>query len=136
MPKIAIINTAEETLDLLRELLSDEGFEIVSAYVIDLKRGEPDPECFFAEHRPDALVYDVALPYQENWSFCINHVLPASGLTARHMVVTSTNTGVLERLVGPTGAIEIIGKPYDLDAIVRATWRAVRGEQASPIGPL
>lgn len=135
MPKIAIINTSEETLNLLRDVLSEDGFEVVSAYVVDLKRGRVDVGGFFAEHRPEALVYDVALPYEENWSFCVNCVLPASGLTFAHMVVTSTNKGVLERLVGPTGVLELVGKPYDIEALLRAARRAVSGQQHSPLEP-
>src|SRR5690349_2258880 len=41
-PCIAIINTSEETLQLLQELMMDAGFATVSAYVPEFKRGERD----------------------------------------------------------------------------------------------
>ena len=38
--------------------------------------------------------------------------------------MTTTHKVNLERLVGPTEAIEIIGKPYDLEEVVAAVKRA------------
>jgi CheY-like chemotaxis protein len=125
MPLIAIMNTAIETIDLLRELLQDEGFAVVATYVVELKRGDQDLAAFFAAHRPQAVIYDVALPYQENWDFFREQVLPASGLAEARFVLTTTNKAVLERLVGPTPAIELVGKPFDLDALLSAVRQAV-----------
>jgi hypothetical protein len=44
-------------------------------------------------------------------------------MRGRQLVVTTTNKRALE-LVGETGAIEIIGKPYDLDHVVDAVKKA------------
>src|SRR5256885_1339151 len=51
-PLVAIINTATETIELLSDLLADEGMDAVSAYVTDFKRGQRSLEDFFAEHQP------------------------------------------------------------------------------------
>ena len=125
MSLVAIINTTIETIDLLRDVLEDEGFAVAATYVVALKRGEPNVATFFAEHRPQAVIYDIALPYEENWHFLQEQVLPASGLAKRRFVLTTTNKAALEQLVGPTGAIEIIGKPFDLEEIVTAVRRVV-----------
>ena len=46
--------------------------------------------------------------------------------------MTTTHKANLENLVGPTEAIEIVGKPYDLQQIVDAVKRAVERGQ-SPV---
>jgi hypothetical protein len=46
-------------------------------------------------------------------------------MRGRKVVVTTTNKDRLEELVGPTQAIEIVGKPYDLERIVGAVKSAM-----------
>jgi len=46
-------------------------------------------------------------------------------MRGRAVIATTTHKANLERLVGPTDAIEIIGKPYDLQQVVAALQRAL-----------
>jgi DNA-binding NtrC family response regulator len=126
MAQVTIINTAIETIDLLREVLEDEGFVVAADYVARLKSGESDINALFSQHQPDAVIYDVAIPYEENWNFLQQVIIPASNLPTSAFVITTTNKAVLERLVGATSAIEMIGKPFDLEEIVTAVKRAVQ----------
>jgi DNA-binding NtrC family response regulator len=129
---VAIINTSQETIELLQEILTDEGFAVVTAYVVEFKQGSLDLRAFFQTHQPAAVVYDIALPYVENWAFFREQVLAPRFLPEQHFVITTTNKSVLEVLVGPTHTIELVGRPFDLDAIVEAIRQAVynRGERS------
>lgn len=120
---VAIINTSVETIQLLEELLDEEGFDVVTAYAIDFKHNHLGIADFFQTHRPQAVLYDIAVPYVENWLFFREHVLAECGLAEDHFVLTTTNKHVLEELVGPTRTIELIGRPFDLSAIVAAVRR-------------
>ncbi len=122
-PVVAVINTTLETIAVLQEVLEDEGFTVVSAYILDFKRGKRDLSTFFATHQPQVVVCDIALPYVENWTFFHKAVLAAEFLPEEQFVLTTTNKKVLEELVGATRAIELIGRPFDLDTIIAAVQR-------------
>jgi DNA-binding NtrC family response regulator len=48
--------------------------------------------------------------------------MPAAA--GRRWVLTTTNKGALDELVGSTPALEIIGKPFDLDQMLETVKRA------------
>lgn len=124
-PLVAIINTALESIELLEAVLADEGMDSVSAYNYEFKRGDRDLEAFFGEHQPDAVIYDIGIPYLENWKYFREQVLAPQYLPEQRFVITTTNRTVLEMLVGPTAACELVGRPYDLDTIADSVKHAI-----------
>jgi two-component SAPR family response regulator len=71
------------------------------------------------EFKPDAILYDVSIPYDENWKFFrkISNFEEAKNIK---FILTSTNKRNLEKIVGPTNSIEILGKPFDLEELAKA----------------
>ena len=75
---------------------------------------------FVKEHQPEVVIYDVALPYEENWRF-LRLLQSSEALKKLKWVITTTHKRRLEELVGECGEVfEIVGKPYDMDQIVNA----------------
>ena len=129
---VAVINSSEDTTEMLRECLQQHGFtSVVTGHVTDIKRGRTDFVEFLTTHDPQVLIYDISPPYEENWSF-LNLLISSDEMRGRRVVVTTTNKGVLDELVGHTDAIEIHGKPYDLEIIVSAVERAVEALAVAP----
>jgi CheY-like chemotaxis protein len=118
-PLVAVLNTSEDFIALLMELLEMEGFRSVADYITHFRSGKKDIRAFFTDHQPDIVLYDIAIPYEKNWEF-FQHVRAVSGLKPCQFVLTTTNKAVLEGLVGETGSLEIIGKPTDLDTLMNA----------------
>jgi CheY-like chemotaxis protein len=116
---IAIFNTNPEVLELLRESLQQAGMQAVVAHIDDLKRGRLDMIQFVEEHNPDVIVYDVAPPYDTNWTF-LRLMRNSNVMQGRAFVVTTTNKRALEELIGPADVVELLCKPYDLQQIVDA----------------
>jgi DNA-binding NtrC family response regulator len=114
---VAVINANEDIIDLIRLLLDDEGIPSISGHVIDFKRGRKDLLAFLREHNPRVIVYDISPPYEENWKF-FQLVKNAKEADGREFILTTTNKTALEQLVGKTDAIEIIGKPFDLEEVI------------------
>ncbi len=63
------------------------------------------------------IIYDIAPPYEENWKF-FQLIKGAKAAEGRQFVLTTTNRAALEQFVGEIDAIEIIGKPFDLDEVL------------------
>jgi DNA-binding NtrC family response regulator len=129
---VAILNTNDDIVLLLRALLESEGFHVVTGHIRHIKDGRLDLRAFVEEFDPGVIVYDISPPYEENWRF-FQLLATTDAAKGRRFVLTTTNKAILDRLVGETGAHEIVGKPFDLDAVVQAVRRAAGGE-GRPVG--
>jgi CheY-like chemotaxis protein len=124
MTTVAVINSNADTVEALRVFLEQRGFDTVSTHIDEIKRGQVDFLEFLRTHDPAALVYDISPPYDNNWTF-LQLIRSSEAMRGRAVVITTTHKANLERLVGPTEAMEIVGKPYDLEQIAGAVGRAL-----------
>jgi CheY-like chemotaxis protein len=122
---IGIANTSEDIIELLRLAFERAGWTTAAIHLPDVKAGGASFEEFLRVHEPAGLVIDIAPPYEENWRLVAQlRKLPA--MRGRAVVITTTNVRHLARLSGEdTGAIEIVGKPNDIEAVVDAMRRAL-----------
>jgi DNA-binding NarL/FixJ family response regulator len=125
---VAVVNSNEDTVEMLRHALQSNGFNsVVTGHIHDFKTGATDFPQYLAMHDPRVIVYDIAIPYENNWTF-LKLLLDSEHMRGRKIVLTTTNKKRLEELVGPTDAFEIVGKPYDIDRIVEAV-KTAAGER-------
>jgi CheY-like chemotaxis protein len=123
-PTIAVVNSNEDTVDMLRLCLQNHGFSsVVTAHVFDIKTGRMDFLEFLTVHDPAIFVWDVSIPYAENWRF-VQMLMTSDQMKGRKFVITTTNKAALDSLVGPNEAFEIVGKPYDLEVVMEAVKKA------------
>jgi response regulator RpfG family c-di-GMP phosphodiesterase len=126
-PAVAVLNTSDDTVELLRIYLENEGFVVISAHVAKLRRGELALEEHIAEHDPKVVIYDLAPPYDKSWMF-LKHIRNHPSMKGRPFVLTSTHPKrVFEMAAEAKGEAihEIIGKPYDLREIVTSVKKAL-----------
>lgn len=122
---IAILNTNDDTVEMLRILIETEGMVAVSAHLSDMRRGQLDFAGFLKEHDPAVVIYDVAPPYDRSLLF-LQHLKALPAMKHRKVVLTSTNPARVQQTGAPDEQVyEVIGKPYDLKVIVDAVKTAL-----------
>jgi CheY-like chemotaxis protein len=121
---IAVLNSNQDVLRLIHDVLQDEGYAVVTDHIHTFKDGDENLVDFLAKHRPALLLYDLAPPYQENWNFLqlLRRIPEVSSLP---MVLTTVNKAALETIVGKTDAFEILGTHDNLAPVVEAINRAL-----------
>jgi DNA-binding NtrC family response regulator len=121
--RVAVVNTSQEIVELLQGILEDEGFIASTAYVINFKRDAADLHAFLHTHRPQVVLWDIALPYEENWRFFQDVARPVVAEYGCDYVLMTTNKTVLERMVGSTDVHELVGKPFDIALLLQTVRR-------------
>jgi CheY-like chemotaxis protein len=130
-PVVAIFNSMDDIIDMLRVAFERAGFQPVTARLKEIQSGVLDLVAFAEEHRPAIIVYDIPLPYEANWNF-LRLMRDTDSLSDLGWVITTTNKQALEAAVGPAKVVEIIlGKPYTVDDVIRAAWVASSGKGPS-----
>ena len=112
-------------MDVLTVFFEQQGFRAVGRTWPAREPLDPDVALgFMSQHRPQVIVFDVSFPYKSNWQRF--REFRALGYECRvPVVLTTTNERALTECVGSTEALEIVGKPYDLDQLVTAVRRAL-----------
>ena len=123
---VAIINSNDDIVEMLRQAFEQAGLIAVSAHVDRIKRGETSLVDFVKEHDPSVIVYDLVPPYDRSFRF-VTHLRETAHLADCRFVLTSANVQRAHELSGTAEEIfEILGKPYDLEQITRAVKEASR----------
>jgi DNA-binding NarL/FixJ family response regulator len=123
---VAIFNTNDDLVELLRAAIEKAGFVAVTGHIDDARRGTLLLSAFVSEHDPKVIVYDIAPPYEQHWHF-FQHVREQPYMQGRQFVLTSTNVERARETAGIDEPIyEIVGKPYDIDQLISAIKEASR----------
>jgi CheY-like chemotaxis protein len=122
----ALFNTSPDLIDVVRRAFEPAGIVVVSLLTRQIREGGVDLKNFLTHHDPDVVVYDIAPPYEANWML-FKHIRSLDTMKDRKIVLTSMNKKHVEKLAGRDHTIyEIVGKPYDLNRLVRAVKEAAR----------
>lgn len=124
-PVVAVFNSSDDLVELLRILLENSGFVAVTSHIDDLRNGKLDLQSFVTQHQPAAILYDLIPPYDRHWAF-VDHLRRTSPLKNVPFVVTSTNAKMARELAGRTEpVIEVLGRPFDFEEVVAAIRKAI-----------
>jgi DNA-binding NtrC family response regulator len=123
---VAIFNSTQDIIEIFEECLEQEGFNVVSGYIPEFKRGNKNLLEFMKDHDPDLIIYDIPPPYEQNVNF-LKLIQDMSVMEGRKFIYTTTNKAALKKVCGSDyDAIEILGKPIDLDELVSAVKRGLK----------
>jgi CheY-like chemotaxis protein len=125
-PVVAILNSNDDLIEMLRSLLEQAGFVTVTGHIHEARRGEFDLVNFIKQHQPNVIVYDLVPPYDRSWNY-LDVLRDSELMRGRPFVLTSVNPLRATETVGDSEMVyEIVGKPLDLDRIVTAVKEASR----------
>ena len=128
---VALFNASDDTIDMVQSLLTASGGEqtLIWCHFADLKKGIVDFGKYMDRHNPEVVIFDLSPPYDENWHF-FKTMRDAETMKGRGMVLTTTNKNRLDEVLGEDShALEVVGKPKDLQLIDRAIKAETRKAQ-------
>ena len=123
--RVVVFNASEDTVDMLSTFFRALGLDAAGeAWPARNPLSVEIVQDFVRRHRPDVIVFDVSFPYDHNW-MRYREFREADGVRDIPIVLTTTNTKALHDIVGATEALEIVGKPYDLDELATVVKRVL-----------
>jgi CheY-like chemotaxis protein len=130
---IAVFNSSDDIVELLRLVLEQNGFVVVTGHIDELRRGTRDLRAFAEQYKPAAVLYDLIPPYDRHFAF-VNYLRTVSPLRGIPFILTSTNAAMARQLGAHSEPVtEILGRPFELDDILEAVRRAVGDPAATSL---
>ncbi len=124
---LVALNTSTDTTEMLKVWFEMHGMIVHTGLVSDFRVNGSDLAQFLSNAKPDIVIFDIAIPYETNWTFLQR--LRADGLFGSvPVIVTTTNERVLSSLVGTDfdmAVHELVGKPYDMAALLELVTRTL-----------
>src|SRR5437870_4102365 len=118
--KLAVLNDSEPVLKMLCGWFQEQRHCCITAVVADMPNAHEDVARFLMDHKPDVVVYDVAMPYASSWDL-IDVIRGNPALQSQPFVLTTPNKKMLEEAVGGRApALEIAGQTRDLRRWLKA----------------
>ena len=122
-PRILVANGKDDVLEILAEVLTENGYEVKTVHVRAIRLGKIDFGELFREFKPAVAIVDIGPPYPENWAFAqamVKHV------NTSHVpfLWTTTNARALTEFTG-VRVDELVLKPYDLEHLLEKLRRAL-----------
>src|SRR5689334_9778943 len=102
---IAIVESTEELATLLSQVFKDEGLRTAIAISPELRLSLSAGEAFLRQNDPRVVIYDICVPFEENWQFFCR-LVATSAAAGRYFILTSPNVVALESMVGPAAGHE------------------------------
>jgi len=134
---VALFNASDDTIDMVQKLLAaaDSAQTLVWCHFSDLKKGNVDFGSYLDKHNPEVVIFDISPPYDENWTF-FKTMRDSKRMNGRGTVLTTTNKNRLDEVLGEDShALEVVGRPKDLqeiDAAIKAeTHKAEAAREAA-----
>ena len=121
--RLIVLNDSSQVLKMLCGWLQQHGHHCDTGLLADMPNAHEDVPRLILKHRPDVVVYDVAMPYASSWDL-LDVIRASPALQSQIFVITTPNKQQLEQTVGPTSAIEIAGHTEDLRRLLKAVERA------------
>ena len=135
---VALFNASDDTIDMVQNLLTASGGDqtLIWCHFADLKKGIVNFDKYLDKHNPEVVIFDLSPPYDENWRF-FRTMRDAKTMQGRGMVLTTTNKARLDEVLGEDShALEVVGRPKDLqqiDAAIKAETRRVETARLAPL---
>ena len=117
--RLVVLNDSARVLKMLCEWLQQQGHHCDTALLADMPQAHEEVGRFILKHRPDVVIYDVAMPYASSWDL-LEVIRTSPALQSQPFVITTPNKRKLELAAGPTSAIEIGGREGDLRRVCAA----------------
>lgn len=110
---ILLLNSQADTITLLTDWFGALGASVHHLRGLDLCHHIGESRQLLNTIRPDVVLFDLSIPYEQNW-LCFKYLSEIALFGATPMMLTTTNRRAVDEIVGPTDAFELVGTPHDL----------------------
>jgi CheY-like chemotaxis protein len=129
---VAVLNSNEDLVRLVREVLHGEGYLTIAHHIKDLRDGNTDMTRFLEDRDPPVIIFDLAPPFTINWQF-FQIFKQHPTMKGRKVILTTNNAAALKQVCG-VDALQIVGQDEDLGQLLE-TIKAAFTERTSPSRP-